>query len=321
MANISRDRLRKIISENTRRETMNDQNNGRRPILESRLLVERKNLLNSFTLAQSFERVLERANAKITSNMIVNEGIWDSIKTFARNIGKGVSAPKDSTDDFAAGSETSDELLANKKGSSFQEEVNDLKKDIKDAESAYSRIRVNVRGLLLSPEVKESDFESILNFTTKIAQVQSGQFKLLSLMKSFDEDPDKSASFDASEKYKGVKGKINKQVFLDLKPHIDDAASIVGTALDMLKKIMDEVRSEIEKIKSTIEKNAKEIAKYVGEFEEDINDTLRSAGQKFGSGVAGDYGGTGGEGKVSRTRRERWGYGDDAAKKSYPVRK
>lgn len=318
MANISRARLKKIISENTRRETVSNPAASRGSLTESRLLVERRNLLDRLTLVESLERKLEISNAKITARMIVNEGIWDSIKKFARNIGKGASSPKDSKSDFASGSETPDELLSNKEGSPFQEEIDDLKKDISSANDSYSRIRINVRGLLLSPEVKESDFESILNFITKVMMVQSGQFKLLSFMKSFDKNPDKSKTVAASSKFKGVEGRINPEVFLATKPYIDEAADVTGKAKDLLKQIMDNTRQEIENIKSTIEKNSKDIAKYIGEFDEEIDDALKKFGEKFGSGKAGDYPPEGGEGRVSKTRRERLGYGDEAAKKSFP---
>lgn len=327
MKNISKAHLRKILSENIQKErserTTPISSRKSRILLETRLLIERKSLLDGLSTMQKLEQRLENANANITANMIVNEGIMDTIKGAAKKAGKFIkklgyvkASPEDKSD-FAFGSQSPEDLLADAEGPAFKEEINDLKKDINAAKSAYQNIRINLRGLLLSPEVKESDFENIFNYTGKVALVQAGQFKLLSLIKSFDKNPEKSKTVDTDLMYKGVKGKINVEVFNDLKPYIDEAAEITGQAKDLLKKIMDNIRPEIDKIKSTIDKNAEQIAKYIGEFDEEIDDALKQGGEKFATGKAGVYGG-GKEGRVSKTRRERWGYGDEEAKKSFP---
>ena len=296
MSNISRDRLRQIIRENSRKELKNNNSPSRtRTLTETRLLNERHQLLENLSKFQIIERKIENASIKIKANMILSEGFLDTIKKLFKGAEPSLVAAAEEIlpVELEAGGETSKEL--ERTAGSVQEELIDLKKETEKARNSLSRINTDLtRYLLSSSEISANSFPDIDQFINDLLSLMTSKFQVQTYMKSFDQKLDNESS---------AWKKISGDNYWGNMPAVEEAEKVMGAGFDLLNNLKNRLKVEIESIKSRIEKNASSIESVLSAFTKEVEDSLQKFGKKYTSG-AGDFT-TGEETASSAMNRKR----------------
>ena len=296
MSNISRDRLRQIIRENSRKELKNNDSPSRtRTLTETRLLNERRQLLENLSKFQIIERKIENASIKIKANMILSEGFLDTIKKLFKGAEPSLVAAAEEIlpVELEAGGETSKEL--ERTAGSVQEELIDLKKETEKARNSLSRINTDLtRYLLSSSEINANSFPDINQFINDLLSLMTSKFQVQTYMKSFDQKLDTKSS---------AWKKISGDNYWGNMPAVEEAEKVMGAGFDLLNNLKNRLKVEIESIKSKIEKNASSIESVLSAFTKEAEDSLQQFGKKYTSG-AGDFT-TGEETASSAMNRKR----------------